>query len=332
MDGPTWTLPEYQIRPMAAGAETRPWHIYDFGIDRYLWPNPLEKLAVGIVDTGASRRQTLDGELRKVVVDVADFTGSVSGEWDRNGHGTHVAGIIGSATAGVARGRVELICAKAMGDSGSGDDRGIARALQYCADKGAKLINMSLGSPQPSPTINDLLVQLMKQGVLVVVAAGNDGGKVNWPAKLNGVLAVSAIDRQMRLASFSCRGPEIRVTAPGVDIVSLGQDGGFVSMSGTSMAAPWATGYIACAMLQRKAEGLAPFKSVDEVAEWMQTRSTDLGDPGADWLFGVGLPDPSKFLQAAPATPAPGPAIGPKASIVIAENGVKYAPTGWQKI
>jgi hypothetical protein len=346
-DGPVWRLPEYTVH--VAAAETMnglPWQVADFKIDERIW-SQLKQITevVGIVDTGVGKKHLEQGELAGVVKDFADFTGSDYGPYDVNLHGSHVGGIVAAKSFGVARTVAQLVYAKALGDDGSGADRDIAKSCLYCVDKGATILNLSLGSGVPSPRINGVLKELAQQGVLVVVAAGNDGGAVNWPGALEEVLAVSAIDQRLRLASFSCRGPEIDVTAPGVKIPSLGQGLGFAVMSGTSMAAPWIAGYCANISAMCKVAGRPRPKTAAEWRTLLLAQSLDLGDAGLDSKFGVGLPDPTKFPSAAPAAP-PAPVLPPPA--VITEPGVRPAafvdltvrdaagglwrPSGWSRV
>lgn len=338
---PIWRLPEVIIHNAAAQSmDGLPWHITDFKIDQEIWPK-LDKQTevVGIIDTGVGKKHLENGELAGQVLDFADFTNSDYGPYDVQGHGTHVAGIIAAKSFGVGRTATKLVCAKGLGDDGSGSDQQIAKALLFCVDKGAKILNLSLGSSMPSPRINSVLKELAQGGVLANVAAGNDGGAVNWPARLDEVVAVSAIDRKLRLAKFSCYGDQVDLTAPGVEIISLGQGLGYAVMSGTSMATPWVSGYIANIYAMLRKYGLKLPTKVSDLRDIMISRTVDLGVSGPDSKFGWGLPDPSKFVEA-PASPTlPPPAVvdGPAPAsfiglTVLDAAGQKWAPTGWSRV
>lgn len=345
---PIWRLPEVIVHNAAAQSMNGlPWHIADFKIDEFVWPRIKKRTeVVGIVDTGVGRKHLEQGELSGVVKDFADFTNSDYGPYDVQGHGTHVAGIIAAKSFGVARTAAELVCAKGLGDDGSGSDRDIGKALLWCVDKGASILNLSLGSSMPSTRINSVLKELAQQGVVSNVAAGNDGGAVNWPGRLAEVVSVSAIDRQRRLAKFSCYGPEIDLAAPGVEITSLGTGLGFAVMSGTSMATPWISGYVANLFAICRLLGKALPKTVAEMQSIFIGQTVDLGSQGVDSKFGWGLPDPSKFPDippppvAAPTLPPPAVITDPGAGVpgqfvgltVVDALGNRWAPATWARV
>lgn len=196
--------------------------------------------------------------------------------YDDEGHGTLMAGII------LARGRLTgvapdaaLIAVKAISATGSGSDFRIASAVTFCTDPNqdgdgtdsAHVISLSLGgtpSPYLGSATEDAVNRAMDQGVIVVAAAGNDGrddnGDVESPASVPRVISVGAVDRQGVVAAFSSRGrndgpspmpvredpdrkPE--VVAPGVEIASLLDGGGYAYATGTSPAAAFVAGIVA---------------------------------------------------------------------------------------
>jgi hypothetical protein len=183
---------------------------------------------------------------------------------DHFGHGTHVAGIAagtGAASDGKYGGvapQAQLINAKALSRSGSGSESGIMRAMEWAADQGARIENMSLGGGQSDGTdplsreVNNIT---QKKNVLFVIAAGNAGPsrKVSTPAAADLSLAVGAVDKTPAMASFSSRGPRIKdmalkpdMVAPGVQITApranYGSGNPYATYSGTSMATPMVAG------------------------------------------------------------------------------------------
>lgn len=170
---------------------------------------------------------------------------------DDQGHGTHVAGTISAVlndrdVVGVSN--AKIYTAKVLDRYGRGLGSWIAEGIVSCVEAGADVISMSLGSPEsagPSELIMDAVNWAHSQGVKTVCAAGNDSKGVGYPAK-GCTYAVTATDNLDGLASFSSRGPEADISAPGVNVFSLKRGGGVVSFSGTSMATPHVSG--ACAM------------------------------------------------------------------------------------
>ncbi|MBO9561662.1 MAG: S8 family serine peptidase [Niastella sp.] len=174
---------------------------------------------------------------------------------DNNGHGTHVAGIIGAlnntrGVLGVASG-VSIIALKALDGEGNGNSSSIMRALNYIGQnaKAGEVVNISLGTDTISAALDNAVRTLADRGILFAIAAGNDAVKANLssPARVNApnVFTVSAIDSLGRLARFSNFGNDVvDFAAPGVDIVSTFSQGRYARLSGTSMAAPHVAGIL----------------------------------------------------------------------------------------
>jgi subtilisin family serine protease len=216
---------------------------------------------VAVLDTGIDATHP---DLVGAVAEAKDFTGSESGTDDRFGHGTHVASIITGQNAkytGVAP-DTKLLVGKVLDDNGSGPESEIIAGMQWAADKGASVVNMSLGSPFPSDgtdamsqAVNDITAHT---GTLFVIAAGNSGGAPGSPGAADAALTVGAVDHNDQLAPFSSRGPrwgddaiKPDITAPGVDItaakaahgkIGTPVDATHVKLSGTSMATPHVAG------------------------------------------------------------------------------------------
>jgi serine protease len=140
---------------------------------------------------------------------------------DDHGHGTHVTGTIAQAThngigvAGVAR-AVQIMPLKVLSASGSGSVGGIADAIRFAADEGAKVINMSLGSRFPSRVLEKAVNYAHSKGVTVVCAAGNDGrGKIGYPAAYDKAVAVAATQYDESTTFYSNWGKGLDVAAPG---------------------------------------------------------------------------------------------------------------------
>lgn len=169
------------------------------------------------------------------------------------GHGTKVAGIIAArqnnsiGVSGLAPEAAILpIKINVAGQNSFSSDQ-LAKAIAYAVDQGAKIINLSLTVDEQTQTVQEAIQAALNRGVMVVAAAGNNGGPVEFPATMPGVFAVAATDQSRRLASQSNFGPEILVAAPGVNVLSTSLGGGFGASipGGTSFAAPVVTAAIA---------------------------------------------------------------------------------------
>lgn len=176
---------------------------------------------------------------------------------DCGGHGTHVAGTVGSKTYGVAK-DATLIAVKVLNCNGRGSMGDTLKGLEWVVQdgNGPKVINMSLGPTQPLPendwvkaTYNDAVNKVVQAGIPVIVAAGNsndDACRYGWPLADNAV-AVGATTKTDTRASFSNYGSCVDIFAPGANILSLlnTNNTGTSVKSGTSMATPHVTGVVA---------------------------------------------------------------------------------------
>ena len=216
---------------------------------------------VYVLDTGIS------GSTKDLNYDTSisrDFTGSKrSGFYDRNGHGTHVAGTIAAyanatGVVGVAPG-ARVVSLKVLNDQGSGTISGIINAINYMMGvaKPGDVANLSLGAGL-SITLNNAIGTAADKGILFALAAGNETTDVDGksPASAGnvskGIFTVSAHSSSLRNASFTnfdnFTGADldnVAYAAPGVNIVSLKIDGTTTPLSGTSMASPHVAGILA---------------------------------------------------------------------------------------
>jgi len=181
------------------------------------------------------------------------------GDNDGNGHGTHVAGTIGSKTYGIAK-KVDLIAVKVLDARGSGQTSDVIGGIEFVAVEGPKkakkgglsVANMSLGGGK-SRAIDNAVKAAIEAGIVFAVAAGNSAGdacKLS-PAGVEEAVTVAASDKNDNLASFSEKGKCVDIIAPGVDITSTWNKlGGINTISGTSMASPHVAGVLALAIAE----------------------------------------------------------------------------------
>ena len=291
------------------------------------------EVIVAIVDSGVD--PTHPDLVDRLRTDGYDFVDDDSDPRDEHGHGTHVAGIVAAVlnnnegVAGLAP-DVTILPVRVMDVRGRGSDRAIARGIRFSADKGAKVINLSLGATltlnadEPSALVNDAIVYAQQQGALVVVAAGNDAVPLPNAIAVDNpdVLVVAATDERDRKAPFSNSGPWVAVSAPGVNILStmptydvfltsdqLPRDERFRRnydyMSGTSQATPYVA---ALAALLFSAN---PDWSPAQVAETIRSNATNIRDLNPRFDLGTGRIDACKSFGGPPAEAAPQPAPSP---------------------
>lgn len=206
---------------------------------------------IAIVDTGVAGSQA---DLSGHVQPGYNFVGDNTDTSDDNGHGTHVAGIVSAATnnaTGIASigFKGSILPIKVLDHTGAGTYGDVASGIVYAADRGAKIINISLGGSSSSATLLEAVRYALGRGVVVVAAAGNNSNdSAVYPAAYPGVIAVTATAQDDSLASFSSYGNHVYISAPGVSIISTYNNGGYATLSGTSMAAPAVSGLIGLAL------------------------------------------------------------------------------------
>lgn len=279
-----------------------------------------EEIVVAVIDSGIDRRVSalagrmwqnpnevpgngLDDDRNGYVDDVYgwDFRDgdpdSLSGTplyW----HGTFVASLVAAAFdarsgAGGVAPEIRVMDLRFLDSKGlfyQSDWRRLAQAIDYAVAEGANIINLSLYAKQrPPDCVHQAIRRAAERGVLVVTITGNDAQGVQYLARYPEVVAVGAVDQEGRPASFSGRGPEVDLVAPGVQVVSFGPNG--VSFgSGTSFAAPHVAG--TAALLLALDPGLSP----EELLTLLREAASDLGPVGWDLAAGAGLVDAATAL------------------------------------
>jgi len=248
---------------------------------------------VAVIDTGVANRHP---DLR--VYGGVSYVPGVRSWNDDHGHGTHVAGSI-AATAnnrgvvGVAP-RARLYAVKVLSRNGSGSTSGVINGLTWCYRRRMHIANLSLGSGATTHSTSNYSRAyeragrlLRRRGILAVAAAGNSGATsrpyVGNPGRCPSFMAVAAVDCRRRRARFSSFGPQVEISAPGVNVLSTYPRTGYKRLSGTSMASPHVAGV--AALIKRR----RPSWHGDRIRVHMWRTARDLGASGRDWAYGYGL-------------------------------------------
>ena len=249
---------------------------------------------IALIDTGVNEKHpdlNIAGG-----VSFVEYTKSYE---DDNGHGTHVAGIIGAldndiGTVGVAP-DAELYAIKALDAAGNGRQADMIAGIEWAINHQVDIINISITSKEGSTALKQELEKAYSKGILIVAAAGNTlkplplGTDILYPARYPSVIGVGSIDQNGQHSSFSYTGDSLEVVAPGNKIYSTyynpltDTEDDYAYDTGTSMATPFVTGTLALYKQQ------FPTLQSSRIRSLLQTNAIDLGAPGKDPVYGYGL-------------------------------------------
>ncbi len=284
-------------------------------------------IKVAVIDSGILR--THEDFVGGRVLPGRDYVNNDNEPDDTCGHGTHVAGTVGATTnnslgvAGMSQATIlpfkALQKSTSLFSSGcSGSTAGIAQAIIDAADQGARIISMSIGGGSSSAMANAVNYASNK-GVILVAAAGNDGGSnsIDYPGAYPNVIAVGALDSNKARASYSDGGPQLDIMGPGSGVISTYNSSttSYASMSGTSMATPHVAGAIALAL------SCAPGTTASQMTSALFSTAEDLGAAGYDTAYGNGLARVDKLVAALCPSGPPPPNQNPVASFTTAQSG-----------
>ena len=254
-------------------------------------------VTVAVIDSGIDAKHP---ELANSISDNFDALGSTEGA---HVHGTGIAGaIVAHAKLMGSAPEARIIAIRAFGGTTGGAESSsyiILRSLNYAAEHGAQIVNMSFAGPKDA-VIERAIAATAARGLVLIAAAGNAGAKSPplYPAANPNVIAVSATDQQDKLFTASNRGNYIALAAPGVDIFLPAPDGKYQITSGTSFSAAYVSG-VAALLLERN-YALKP----EALRMTLAKTARDLGSPGRDDLFGDGEADAFAAVAAVPADSA----------------------------
>lgn len=288
------------VAPLAAVApkrELQPQYIVErLGLGAAHQLSRGDKIRVAVIDSGAD---TAHPELQGVVVGSYDALG---GEARPHAHGTAMAAAIlaQAQLQGVAPAS-RLLAARAFSGgagpaSASGTTFHILSALDWAAQEGARVVNLSFAGPQDR-LLSQALAGAKAKGIVAVAAAGNGGAKAAplYPGADANVIAVTATDADDKAFAQANRGGYVAVAAPGVDVLAAEPQGRYAFSSGTSIAAAHVSGLVALLLEKR------PDLDLEGVRKLLMESAVDLGAKGRDPVYGAGRVDaPAALARALP--------------------------------
>ena len=214
-------------------------------------------IRVAIIDTGIQRdHPDLKVKGGYLAITHRPYNRLKRDQWDDDhGHGTHVAGTVAASgnLLGVAP-DAHLYAVKVLDKDGNGSLSDVISGIEWSIKNNMQIINLSLGASSGNQSFHDVIKAADQAGLIQVVSAGNSGSAGNtitYPAAYPETIAVAASDSLDRIASFSSRGGskgDVDLAAPGVSVKSTWIEGGYRTLSGTSMAAPHVAGVAALAL------------------------------------------------------------------------------------
>jgi hypothetical protein len=202
------------------------------------------------------------------------------------GHGTAVASIIAGKSEslkGVAP-AASILSIRVLDEEGQGDSFTVAEGIVEAVDRGADIVNLSLGGESSSGLLEQAVRYAQSKGVTIVAAVGNEGkAGVAFPARYEGVIGVTSVDAKGTASSFSNYGEGVDLGAPGVGVYSAWADEGIVSFSGTSTASAFVSGALAAEFSRN------PDLPREQAVELLYQFANESEKPGFDEFTGHGV-------------------------------------------
>ena len=309
-----WILgkPSWAPGPSDQEEPVIPWGIERIGAPKAWATSTGVAVQIAVLDTGVDKdHEDLYVNIVWGISVVGDKESTLYRDWrDKNGHGTHVTGTIAAmyndvGVVGVAY-NITIYAIKVLGDGGTGTWEDLAEGIWWAIkgpdgiidsdgdglvagdpdDDAAEVISMSLGGLSYSSEVEEAIKAAYSFGLVLVAAAGNEGDDgVLYPAKFEEVIAVAAIDENDNVPSWSSKGPEVEIAAPGVDVLSTVLRDKYEKYSGTSMACPHVSGTVGLVLSKIIAENRT--YTIEEIRDILHKTAEDIGQPSEAVGFGV---------------------------------------------
>lgn len=246
---------------------------------------------VAVLDTGVLPHTDLPGLSKSIAITPFPEDLALT-----NGHGTAVASLIAGknpVAPGIAP-AVEIISIRVGDDAGRADSFSLAAGILAAIDSGAQIINISMGTSENNPLIEEAVLLAHESDVLIVAASGNSSqADASYPAAYPTVISVGAVDARGGHLEFSNYGNYLSITAPGYGINAAWTGNRHAQISGTSASAPIVTGAIAATM----SSGRGPAMTASQAAQVVMKYANEAGIPGPDSEFGFGILDLGRIMN-----------------------------------
>jgi len=309
-----WILgkPSWARGPSKQEVQVTPWGIGRIGApDAWATSTGID-IQIAVLDTGVDRdHEDLYANIVWGISVVGDKESTLYRDWrDKNGHGTHVTGTIAAmnntiGVVGVAF-NIQIYAIKVLNNAGTGTWQDLAEGIWWAIkgpdgiidsdgdgivagdpdDDAAEVISMSLGGSSYSPEVEEAIEAAYNYGIVLVAAAGNEGDDgVLYPAKFEWVIAVAAIDEDDNVPSWSSKGLEVELAAPGVNVLSTIPHDRYEKYDGTSMACPHVSGTVGLMISKIIAEGRT--YTVEEIRVILHDTAEEIDQPPKAVGYGV---------------------------------------------
>ncbi|MGW1257447.1 S8 family serine peptidase [Streptomyces sp. NPDC002513] len=304
------------------------WPLTAYNAERVWKTSQGAGVTIAVVDSGVDASHP---DLVGQVLQGKDFTGAGNADEDSDGHGTGMASLIAghghgandsSGVMGLAP-KAKILPVRVDTTENKIDTEGWAAGVRYAVDRGASVINLSIGdsSAYPGSKAAKAIAYAQEHDAVVVAATGNDAGTVSYPAALPGVVAVSAVDKDLNFWSDSNTGT-VTVAAPGVETVQADPTSrsGYVVASGTSGSAAYVSAIVA--LLRSKYPDLSAGQVINRLVKSASFLNNE-GRKAPDKELGYGIARPGSALTMnIPAGPKEGP-LGQPSPSNSADSGSK---------
>jgi hypothetical protein len=251
---------------------------------------------IGVKDNAAAGQGVTIAVLDSGVANLPEFSGRLSyikaaqNPTSDLSHGTSVADLAAGPN-GVAQ-SAKILSVEVVAADGMSDVFTLSLGIQAAVDNGARILNISLGSYDDSPMLQQALAYAAERGAIVVASNGNEGlNNATFPARSPGVVSVAAADANGQAASFSNESGNHGFIAPGLGVLAYGADGQQYLVSGTSFSTPLVSGSLAYLL------GLNPQLTSEQVVQITQQYADDGGALGPDTAYGYGMIDVDGILN-----------------------------------